>query len=434
MNPVFPPFPRSGIPGLPRRIVASATWDKWIGLGIAFWCATTFLPIIANSTPSVELTAEPQGNPFRYVPISTAVLVLIDFLARDRIGELLTRYTREARGWTMLPIGIAFLLAIFGALLGQWLSCFYAAVLVFLCLHFAMVWAMEENGRAACFVGLFWALTLTVFLPLVLYGLPQNRWVGGIHPNLYSAVVIGWMMAGLLSFRRCGGLLFPIALALAVTVSSRYAMVGVSLMAAIYIGLHPRIAPGLKLLLGLASTSLLLLPPVWGAIRHAVLLDDAGRGLGGGVSGRFDMYGVFWPQLVESPWIGYGFRARDAYLPSHNGYLTLFLEDGVIAGFLIVFWVAARIAQSTLAVMQGGERLRTLVCAGGLSSIALGAFFQPQLINFGDPMGLIFLLLLMQPPVPLGSRRWLSLPAPPGKRRRSERSDTGGALVRARGN
>lgn len=382
-------------PGASPGRRTGALFEYLLAAGICGWFATVELPLVALS----RIIWDPllvDANTLRFVPIAVALLLVVDLAFMGQVTGHLSRYGRQnASGlWWMVAASVAVFI---GSLIhGFYMSVLYSIMLLFVAANMAMLWVMNVRVARLAFRVMFVISALTAILPLLLYGGPVNRVIGGIHPNSYGAVLLGFAFSWVLGFDRFNAVGLSIALGLAILVSSRYTFLALALFSIFVLGFDRRISAGAKVVLAITGLFVLLLPSVQAMVSEVFLIGDYDRGLGAGVSGRFELYSNFMPQIERSPWIGYGFRARDEYEPNHNAFLTTLLENGVVIGGILFAWVIARFWQAAAAAVTTGQRIYAYV-AGGLISVAAGAFFQPQLFNFGDPMGLSFLLFLVAP-------------------------------------
>lgn len=380
----------------PGKSLGISIYDYLLAFGMWLWCAATFLPVIVSQPEFVAEGIAATDN-FRFVPFAGAAMIALDAIAHERLWTALKSYQNHDWLRLWLVAGISFLLAVFGMILGLWQSVLYAGVLLFTAVHIAMIWALPIPVRTAFFRALIGLLVFTAVVPLVLYGLPVNRWVGGIHPNVYGAFLVGIVIFSTLAFPKWGELAIPLGLAGALLVSSRYTMVTIAVFAVAHVAFNPRIPRAAKWTMAYLSSGLVLVPQVWNLISTALLLQDADRGIASGVSGRADLWLSFWPQFVTSPLIGFGFRSRSNYESVHNAYLGLLIENGLFVGTFIIIAILVQAAMACFSIIRGTRNMAVLACFCGIPAVAAGAFFQPQIINFGDPMGLSFLFLMFCP-------------------------------------
>jgi hypothetical protein len=350
-------------------------------------------PVYDPSLVGEELAGEVDA--LRFAPIGVILLLAADLLVLDRLWRVF-RTTYQS---TYL-FGLVLIIMLASALSFRGHAAVSAVMLAFLLANFSVVWGMGLEARQRLYRMLSWLLALYLIAAPAIYGLPQNRWIGGIHPNNYAAAAIPCGIFGLMGFRRWGVLVLFTSIGFAAMVSARYAIVSIIVFCALYCAMRLSRMSRLQWL-GLAAlllTLILTLAEVQGYVSELLLLDDPLRGLSSGISGRAENYAHFLPQLIEHPLIGFGFRMREEYWGAHNGYLNVFLENGIFIGFLIILFVGYKNASLVGAALRGGASPESAGIAAGLVAISMGALFQPQLINFGDPMGLTFLMFVTAPP------------------------------------
>ena len=258
------------------------------------------------------------------------------------------------------------------------------------------------GGAAIVFVG--FGVTA-----IVLFGWPQDRHLGPIHPNSFGTVMLS---AFILSQFREGAffaILRIVSLVLAASVSSRFALIGSLLALLVFeITLNP------------FNRKLLLLPVVAAAafvafphqISEVFALNDSTRNIGSGFTGRGEEWITALDLIAEYPF-GMGFKRPPYEYAGHNGYLKSILEFGIVGGgliFVAVVGIVLRSLHDAIAGSGGDSRLRRFASAraAGLVALTFATFFQPQMFNLGDVHGLTFMLLLFRPRTgPAGSMRTL---------------------------
>jgi hypothetical protein len=250
------------------------------------------------------------------------------------------------------------------------------------------------------------ALVLLVFcgVALAVLGLPQGRWLGGIHPNIMGACAVALTFLALFAkpiVRDCSAI---VALGVAALVSSRYALV---CCAALYLsnmlllpgryGWYAKAAVAGAILFVVGS---LVLDGGAGVVGGVLALETESRGLGSGLSGRDVLLGNFVGQFLEQPVFGYGFRLRENYTGVHNGFLNLCLEVGLVAFLCFLVFIAGRIVLLWSIYRSGDteDRARSANLLSGVLAIFVGASVQPQILSFGDPFGLMVLIVLFSAP------------------------------------
>jgi O-antigen ligase len=165
----------------------------------------------------------------------------------------------------------------------------------------------------------------------------------------------------------------------------------------------------------LVAIILLAVPEFREAVVEKVFrLHDRARGIGSGFTGRTAMWkeGIEW--FWKEPIFGYGFRASSQdrrFGGVHSAYIKIFLESGLVGGFLII----GAVAVDAIRRLRVALRLRTLQPSDlpginiaeslRLNSIACGTMFltltmwvyDQYYINLGSPISVMLFLMLMAP-------------------------------------
>ena len=93
--------------------------------------------------------------------------------------------------------------------------------------------------------------------------------------------------------------------------------------------------------------------------------------------------------------MGFGFRKRDLYQGTHNGFLNFALENGVIVTTLFFLAMLSIFKDGIARLHQSNTNKRDIIVVlGSWVAWAFAAFFQPQLVNFGDATGIMTIFLL----------------------------------------
>jgi O-antigen ligase len=197
-------------------------------------------------------------------------------------------------------------------------------------------------------------------------------------------------------------------------------MVGLAVFTIVYITLYRgvfRFAAASGILGFLVLLFILAVPNVREKVSEKVLhIHDKGRGIGSGFTGRTEMWkqGIEW--FWKKPVLGYGFRATSlgrgvGFGGVHSAYIKIFLEAGIIGGFLIIgaviieayrrmrlaFYLRSLRPQN-LPDINIAESLRLNVIACATMCLILTIWVYDQYyINLGSPISVMFFLLLMSP-------------------------------------
>ena len=247
----------------------------------------------------------------------------------------------------------------------------------------------------------FWVAAIAVIGMLlsfiVVHGFPVGRWIGGIHPNHIGAFALLATFFAARSEHSLRWMLYLIAISFAVMVSSRYAMIAIAMIVfADYLSSMTRFSlPRAIGIVFLSATVFLALLFGHEIIAQWLALQDSARGIESGFTGRAEMWNNFVPQILERPFLGFGFRQRDLYLGTHNGFLNFALENGLIVTTLFLLAILAIIKDGIARLQKGDAPKRdTIVILASWGAWVFAAFFQPQLVNFGDAFGIMTVFLL----------------------------------------
>jgi len=355
--------------------------------------------------------SEPQFDEVYGFPIAGEVSRIYSYLAFlfMMIALLSTRHLLQKSinyAVRSLPICLIILSGVMEGIvaivLGFYVGAVYAGLLLICVLVCSSFWCLPEKYRLLFYKILLVMNVVYVSLAFVMYGAPQNRFVGGIHPNIFSqaSIVLAFSALMFLSGWKKMAVILG-SLFVAYVVDSRYALATVSIM---YFGLllldSSVRAKLLSLLFFIALTAMFLFTDIFSEVFS---LNDANRGLSSGVSGRASNWDYFLPQLSERPFFGYGFRNHD-FVGAHNGFMQYVLENGLVISTL---FFSALFLTLILNVSTAWHSLsdRTFQAHEGrvvsvtLLAIIFAANLQPQLINFGDQFGPLTLMILMYVPV-----------------------------------
>ena len=241
------------------------------------------------------------------------------------------------------------------------------------------------------------AVSATLVLFVAVHGAPTGRWIGGIHPNHIGAFALLAAFLAAQSGHSFRWIIYLIAIFFTILVSSRYAMIAIAMIVvADYLASMSRF--DLRRAIGLVILSaMFFLAILFGheVIAHWLALHDSARGIESGFTGRAEMWNRFAPQILERPFVGFGFRQRDLYYGTHNGFLDFALENGVIVATLFFFAILSIIREGVVKLRKCDKGKRNIIItAASWFAWAFSGFFQPQLVNFGDAFGIMTMFLL----------------------------------------
>jgi O-antigen ligase len=366
--------------------------DTILTVSFLTWCVLLSFPMLVmdttysgsqNSVPlyqvigaaqfaMVALIFRPPGNIIgSYDPIQISVLVII-FLS---LGLQLHDEP------VLIVSGIAYTIALMAAIVAL-----------------SFIFTMPTDAMARCFGGAAVVFFTFGVSALALFGWPQDRYLGPIHPNLFGSV----MLSGFIFSQFHQSVFFMLVritcFGLAAIVSTRFALIGCLLALLVFeLTLNPF---NVKLLL-LAILAAACLIVFHQQIIDILALDDPARGAGSGFTGRDVDWATALDSIADNPF-GMGFKRPPFEGAGHNGYLKILLEFGIFGGGLIIAAVLSMVVRALFEAVAGfreDSRLRRIASAraGGLVALIFATFFQPQMFNLGDVHGISLMLLLFRP-------------------------------------
>lgn len=369
--------------------------------------ATCVLLWIAISTCSLLLSSSRVDtvlgvtNPLqRQLQVAAGVVLLFGLICSasrwERVYRKFKKHSTASR-----CLALTFVVMLTGAIARMSLTEISYVVFMFGSMVLAASIWLEEQYVVDYFMRCWFALmVILLFAAIAIYGWPEERWVGGIHPNILSFIVFVVATFAISRMSLAGYLVFLACFAIVVLLSSRYVILCMLLVAFTAFLTYTRgRLPKMAFVIVMTAGCLLIIltsPLILDVAYSLFLVDSERRGLGSGVTGR--LYSIE-ESLAEFPdhWLfGVGFRNRVEYLGAHNGYINLLSEIGIIAGimFFIVLLYCICVAifeilasQSRNAPLPGSREMPYLFLAS-----LLAAVFQPQLVNFGDVQGICFIL------------------------------------------
>lgn len=360
------------------------------------------VPPVSGPHGDINLAESAIFTKFRYL----AMIFLAAGFLLSPFKFIIAVYRNVRRNvFTKAFISITILILLMSLFLMRIEAFIQAVILLMISTSFIVFFDATEIARKRFYTLLIWLLSFHVLLSLVLYWPPQGRWMGGIHPNTYSQVLIICTVLVMACTRVWRLVAVPLFLALAIAVSSRYGILSILFAIGIFTtfkALQKVDIPTYVIAILLAFAIGAVIVPELNFVREIFKLDDVNRGLGSGMTGRADFLLYFSGQLAENPLTGFGFRQRGAYQGVHNGFLNTVLENGILISamlavliivkyFTFIFQLIRNAAKSDFHTIEQ----RIVFCI--FSVTLLSAFFQPQLINFGDIMGVMVIFCLSYP-------------------------------------
>ena len=231
---------------------------------------------------------------------------------------------------------------------------------------------------------------LVIAAALIIFGLPNNRWIGGIHPNLmgFVLVVVGTYAWCVKNF--VGKIIFALCIVLLILISSRYSLLTLLAIAVTSFSVSVFRRAGTIPALAVTVSIPVLVGLMWPLLEFAFVLNDRNRGFGSGGSGRAVLNELAFRDILGHLYTGAGFRNRAGYFNAHNGYINFLSENGLIVSalFAVTILYGALLAFREIFSENGNSEpsLRPIpyLYLGSL----LAAAFQPQLVSLGDTQGM----------------------------------------------
>jgi O-antigen ligase len=366
--------------------------DTILTVSFLTWCVLLSFPMLVMDT---TYTGFPNQVPW-YQVIGAAQFAMVALIFRPA-GNIIVRYD---------PLQISILVIIFLSF-GLQLhdepvliagGIVYTVALMAAIVALSLIFTMPTPALTRCLGGasaVFFAFGVSA---LAVFGWPEDRYLGPIHPNLLGSV----MLSGFIFSQFREGAFFLLVritcFALAAIVSTRFALIG-SLLALFVFEIT--IKPFSFKLLALCVLAAVCLIVFNQQIVAILALDDPARGTGSGFTGRDVDWATALNSIADDPF-GLGFKRPPFDAAGHNGYLKILLEFGIIGGGLIITAVLSIVVRSLAEAAAGfreDSELRRIASAraGGLVALIFATFFQPQMFNLGDVHGISFMLLLFRP-------------------------------------
>jgi O-antigen ligase len=309
-----------------------------------------------------------QNKVFMLVIVPFTIYLLVNAVFSD-VPEISAQYT-------LLFFGVATAVAILRLQAEDWLKAFRLASLALSAALVVFVLTKTRDGR-------FW---------------------GAAHPNVMGTwiLVLAILATAWRNWLRWS--ILGLTLFVGVTVDSRFSVLGMLLLFVSFTfinsmnSLRKAVVVSLIILIAGAGT--------W-SISSSFFEGQGDRSLeSGGISGRDVLWDEAFQRISKHPIFGSGFRTSTtaeaetsgpiAY-GSHSGLIAVVDELGVVglAGFLAMFvWRANQLLRSIRNSKDPAvQHLNSIFLAGIVADMA-PLMFQPNYINFGDPLGLFVMLAL----------------------------------------
>lgn len=384
-----------------RHIFLRALCWPW---GVVIWYALVTIPLLLLSPPVYTSGGDeiPNYESLQLYNIISIVCIVVYILSNARLALRVFEETVSFGGWFNLIYFICLLQIIISLiLLLVPESALYSVIWIITIVMGQMFWLRPRSGRSLCYGAMLITSTIQVGLSLAMSGISESRFVGGIHPNMFSqnSIAICFLASSI------GGIIqVPVwiaALYLAIAVSSRYAVLAccVFIITVVFYSDWGRRGGVLKVMLVIfLAVSFLIstqIAELNDKLRSIMELDDPLRGIGSGISGRFENHYIYFlPQFYDNFFIGYGFRNKEAYISPHNGYLTFILENGLFISlmfFIFLIWRGVSLHHMLRSWKFKGrnERNECVAVIALYISLLVSSLFQPQIVNFADQFAVL---------------------------------------------
>jgi O-antigen ligase/polysaccharide polymerase Wzy-like membrane protein len=285
----------------------------------------------------------------------------------------------------------------------------YVLVLICTALMLPLIWTFPLETTQRALAGSALVLVGAQLSSIIVLGWPHDRYVGMIHPNLLGTIILPAFILAQFGAGKLMILVKVISVLVAASVSSRYCLFGSVIAFLVFQLTFNRFRAKTIALLLAAACILVLLAQQYADV---LALNDPARGLGSGFTGREDQWTSAFDWLTNNP-LGAGYKRSELSFAGHNGFIKLFVEFGVLGGAILTGAVLllAGWAVVTAYFFSGDPVSRRLSSAraAGLVALAFAAFFQPQVLNIGDAMGITIILLAFGPDRTFRFKRWTEM-------------------------
>jgi hypothetical protein len=281
----------------------------------------------------------------------------------------------------------------------------YTIIFVCTALVVPVIWTLTPEAIHALAGGSAIILVLFQITSVAILGWPQDRFVGGIHPNLLGATILAAFILAQFNKSQLMTGIKVISFLLAAAISSRYSLLGCVIAAFVYHATFYRLSLKTGLILVISACILVFLAREFSSV---LMIFDEERGIGSGFSGRDSLWASALDLIANNP-LGIGYKRVDPMQSGHNGFLRLIVEFGVVGGVILIgavlaLTISAIVNAYSLSRVDPLLRRFASARAAGLMAFSFAGFFQPELFNLGDVMGISIILFLFGPDT--NSRFW----------------------------
>lgn len=272
------------------------------------------------------------------------------------------------------------------------------------CILLSKLLSHSSKNLFKFFVPFTFLIFTSLLFQLILYGIDVGRWVGNFRPVNFAS--IGFFI-GFLGFFGSKNFFLRIFIPLICfiftsIVIARGILITGFIFFIIYLLINSYFNRWLKSLIVyfslfgiLLSLAVIIFVPN-AFIYLDILFDylditDPNRGFGSGFTGRTEKWKLSYEIFKSNPIFGIGYGLNS---DSHSGFLQLLSEMGLFGLFSYLVLIIKAIYNAFSSLNQ--KYSHTVNCAFSfLISFQFYALIERQLINFGYPQGIIFLLVII---------------------------------------
>lgn len=376
--------------------------SRSLAASLAFWawCALVSYPMIAQRVDLADTVHDFSSSSTTLICQAIGLVIYLTTMFASHFawfGSTFRRLNLPQVG-ILVIIYLSFALQLHGDENTIVMGIFYNTFIMVTALTLSVLWTLPPERLERCLGVASVILCLFGVTALAILGLPQDRNVGSIQPNLFAAPLLAGFILSQFRPGIVGILVRGLCLAMIALVSSRFALIGCMVSFALFELTFDPLSPAKLAALVVGVIAAIFF---WPQIASIMALGDSSRDLSSGFSGRDQL----WYRAIEaisSHPFGIGFKRAVFDEAGHNGYLKTILEFGVAGGGLIIFCVVYNIVLAGIEAITSSRKISrehrfASARFGGLVALVFGAFFQPQLLSLGDAFAMSFLLLLFKP-------------------------------------
>ncbi len=231
----------------------------------------------------------------------------------------------------------------------------------------------------------------------------DDRYWGAVHPNTFGT----WILTTAILASAWGNWFrwFVIGLTVygGVMVDSRFSVLAILFLATSFMFLKSAVS--LRKMIPTALILGVVVIAVW-SLSSSFFLGSGERSFAeGGISGRDELWEGAFDRISHHPIFGGGFRtattidavSETGLVGAHSGWISALDELGTIGfiGFLIMYFGRGiELFQALQRSHEASQRTLYAMFLAGLAANIVPLTFQPNYINFGDPLGLFVMVVL----------------------------------------